>query len=417
MKNLLALLIIFTISIDCNEINSIQIEEIDRNTFKLSMSLQRVALIKSYSRNSDSQIIMELYDTNLETSFEDLFNYPIKKVSVSSEDNLTRVVLDLYENVYWKKPEQIKLNDNILLSLVFEIDKNLNRNTRDIVIAIDAGHGGKDPGSVGGNNILEKDVTLLIAKELERTLRDTYGYRPIMMRGDDNFISLNDRYMNARKLGADALISIHADGFRLTSVKGASVIVWSDEASSSITRNLSNKERKRIQNQIKNIKEYEFDEDAAKTKYPEIYNKKIENSVLLGNKILNELKNDPYTKIHKKNVEFADFRVLKSVDIPSVLVESGFITNPEDAKRLKEKAGRRMIARSIFLGLHEYFLELPPSGSLFEVNKDYLIYEIQTGDVLSEIAIRFGVSIKTLEEYNKLQNKNIYPGQKILIPI
>jgi len=417
MKNLLALLIIFTISIDCNEINSIQIEEIDRNTFKLSMSLQRVALIKSYSRNSDSQIIMELYDTNLETSFEDLFNYPIKKVSVSSEDNLTRVVLDLYENVYWKKPEQIKLNDNILLSLVFEIDKKLNRNTRDIVIAIDAGHGGKDPGSVGGNNILEKDVTLLIAKELERTLRDTYGYRPIMMRGDDNFISLNDRYMNARKLGADALISIHADGFRLTSVKGASVIVWSDEASSSITRNLSNKERKRIQNQIKNIKEYEFDEDAAKTKYPEIYNKKIENSILLGNKILNELKNDPYTKIHKKNVEFADFRVLKSVDIPSVLVESGFITNPEDAKRLKEKAGRRMIARSIFLGLHEYFSELPPSGSLFEVNKDYLIYEIQTGDVLSEIAIRFGVSIKTLEEYNKLQNKNIYPGQKILIPI
>ena len=279
MKNLLALLIIFTISIDCNEINSIQIEEIDRNTFKLSMSLQRVALIKSYSRNSDSQIIMELYDTNLETSFEDLFNYPIKKVSVSSEDNLTRVVLDLYENVYWKKPEQIKLNDNILLSLVFEIDKNLNRNTRDIVIAIDAGHGGKDPGSVGGNNILEKDVTLLIAKELERTLRDTYGYRPIMMRGDDNFISLNDRYMNARKLGADALISIHADGFRLTSVKGASVIVWSDEASSSITRNLSNKERKRIQNQIKNIKEYEFDEDAAKTKYPEIYNKMSTKSI------------------------------------------------------------------------------------------------------------------------------------------
>ncbi len=417
MKNLLALLIIFTISIDCNEINSIQIEEIDKNTFKLSMSLQRIALIKSYSRNSNSQIIMELYDTNLETSFEDLFNYPIKKISVSSEDSLTRVVIDLYENVYWKKPEQIKLNDNILLSLVFEIDKNLNRNTRDIVIAIDAGHGGKDPGSVGGNNILEKDVTLLIAKELERTLRDTDGYRPIMMRGDDNFISLNDRYMNARKLGADALISIHADGFRLTSVKGASVIVWSDEASSSITRNLSNKERKRIQNQIKNIKEYEFDEDAAKNKYPEIYNKKIENSILLGNKILNELKNDPYTKIHKKNVEFADFRVLKSVDIPSVLVESGFITNPEDAKRLKEKAGRRMIARSIFLGLHEYFLELPPSGSLFEVNKDYLIYEIQTGDVLSEIAIRFGVSIKTLEEYNKLQNKNIYPGQKILIPI
>ena len=135
----------------------------------------------------------------------------------------------------------------------------------------------------------------------------------------------------------------------------------------------------------------------------------------MGKKILDQLKKDPFTKIHKQNVEFADFRVLKSVDIPSVLVESGFITNPEDAKRLKTKAGRRMIARSIFLGIHNYFKEMPVSGSLLEDYSNYLNYEIQKGDVLSEIAIRFDVSVDSLNKMNGLANKPIFPGQIIKI--
>ena len=88
----------------------------------------------------------------------------------------------------------------------------------------------------------------------------------------------------------------------------------------------------------------------------------------MGTKILDQLKRDPYTKIHKKNVEYADFRVLKSIDIPSVLVESGFITNPEDAQRLKGKPGRRMIARSIFLGIHNYFKEKPIKATIMKIN-------------------------------------------------
>ena len=122
-------------------------------------------------------------------------------------------------------------------------------------------------------------------------------------------------------------------------------------------------------------------------------------------------------EIHKKDVEFADFRVLKSIDIPSVLVESGFITNPEDAERLKGKPGRRMIARSIFLGVHNYFLENPINGTMIENNNEFLSYKIQKGDVLSEIAIRFGVSVESINENNKLNNKPIYPGQIIKIYI
>ena len=111
---------------------------------------------------------------------------------------------------------------------------------------------------VGSNNILEKDVTLLIAKELERTLRDTQGYRPVMIRDGDETVSLNDRYQRARQYAADILISVHADGFRLASVKGASVFIGSEEASSTVALNLSEKQRKRIQADIKNLKTEDY---------------------------------------------------------------------------------------------------------------------------------------------------------------
>ena len=124
--------------------------------------------------------------------------------------------------------------------------------------------------------------------------------------------------------------------------------------------------------------------------------------ITVGTKGLDQLKRDPYTKIHKKNVEFADFRVLKSIDIPSVLVESGFLTNPEDAERLKTKPGRRMIARSIFLGINNYFIENPIEGTLINNNTDYLEYTIQKGDVLSEIAIRFGVTVESIKVTNNM---------------
>ena len=301
-----------------------------------------------------------------------------------------------------------------MLVLKIHKAKKLKNNIRDIVIAIDAGHGGRDPGAVG-KNVEEKDITLLIARELQRTLRDTFGYQAVMIRENDESVSLNQRYQNARKSGADALISIHADGFRLESVKGASVFIWADEASSSVARNLSEKQRRRIQAQIKDIKPYDFNEDEAKMLYPNTYKNKIDQSFILGTKILDQLKRDPFTKIHKKNVESADFRVLKSVDIPSVLVESGFITNPEDAERLMTKKGRRMIARSIFLGIHNYFLDQPLSGTLLENNQTHVTYKVQEGDTISELAIRFGVTAQSIRQTNNLKSNSIFQGQEIRI--
>ena len=400
-----------------NEISFKSVDELKGGSIEINFILEKVSFIKSYSLENPSRIVMDVYDSDLSSVIDEPYNYPIKKIRATSKDNITRIVVDLYEYVNWIKPKQIKIDKGVLLSLQISKNKKLKSSIRDIVVAIDAGHGGKYPGAVGTNNILEKDVTLLIAKELQRTLRDTEGYSPVMIREGDETVALNDRYQRARQYAADIFISIHADGFRLESVKGASVFIWSEEASSSVARNLSEKQRKRIQADIKNIMEDDFNEDAARKAYPEIYKQKIKDSEILGEKILNELKKDPYTKIHKKNVEYADFRVLKSIDIPSVLVESGFMTNPEDAERLKGKPGRRMIARSIFLGIHNYFLENPLEGTFVEDNPDYLNYEIQKGDVLSEIAIRFGVTVESINKLNNLESRSIFPGQIIKINI
>ena len=408
-------ILIFNYFIYANGITFVGIDEQKDGEINISLILDKVAYINSYSQEDPSRLVLEINDAHSKESISEIYNYPIKQIKSNKDGDHTKIVIDLYDDVFWRKPIQKVTDSGILLNLKLNKDKSLEQNARDIIVAIDAGHGGKYPGAVGPNNILEKDVTLLIAKELERTLRDTKGYQPVMIRDGDQTVSLNDRFQIARRYGADIFISIHADGFKLSSVKGASVFIWSEEASSTIARNLSDTKRERILAEIKNLKPTDFNEDYAREQYPEVYEKKIKQSKILGSKILDQLKRDPFTKIHKKNVEYADFRVLKSIDIPSVLVESGFITNPEDAARLKGKPGRRMIARSIFLGINNYFIENPVSGTLINENTDHLKYTIQKGDVLSEIAIRFGVTVESIDEKNKLNNKPIYPGQTLKI--
>ena len=417
---LLAILCICTITLEAsNRVSFSNISELESGNLKIVFNLDKVALINSYALDEPSRIVIDLKNVALEEQIKSGSFSPIKLIRASEVGDMTRIVIDLKGSVYWKKPWQVKHKDRIDLVLEIKRDRKISQNLRDIIVAIDAGHGGRDPGSVG-KNILEKDVTLLIARELERTLKNTYGYKPVMIRSDDRYVGLDDRYQSARKLGADLFISVHADGFRLTSVKGASVYVWSEEASSITAATLSKNKltsSPEVKSKIGKLDVRDFDEDAARTLYQIAYEAKIDNSVILAEKILEQLKKDPYTKMHKPNVEFADFRVLKSIDIPSVLIESGFITNPDDAKRLEGKAGRRMIARSIFLGIHNYFKVKPKPNTFMASLPQYVEYEIQKGDVISEIAIRFGVTIDEIINLNNLKNKSIYPGQVIKISI
>ena len=417
---LFILLCILTLTTEAaNKISFDRITELESGNLKIVFNLDKVALINSYALDDPSRIVIDLKNTSIKEPIESRFFAPIKLIRANEVGNSVRVVLDLKGSVYWKKPWQVKHKDRVDLILEIKRDRKISNNLRDIIVAIDAGHGGRDPGAVG-KNLLEKDVTLLISKELERTLKNTRGYMPIMIRPDDRYVNLDDRYQNARKLGADLFVSIHADAFSLSSVKGASVYVWSEEASSITAETLSKSKLSsspEVKSKIGKLDIRDFDEDAARTLYQIAYEAKIDNSVILAEKILEQLKRDPYTKMHKPNVEFADFRVLKSIDIPSVLIESGFISNPDDAKRLAGKPGRRMIARSVFLGIHNYFKEKPKPNTFMTSLPKYIEYEIQKGDVISEIAIRFGVTIDEIINWNNLKNKSIYPGQIIQITI
>lgn len=381
--------------------------------YNLEFSLEKTALIVSQSSNSPFSISLEFKESSLEEDFDLKQNYPLKNIKSTSSENGTKIEISFYEPVLWQKPQQIKTENGIKVSLSLEHNKKIKKMTREAIVVIDAGHGGRDPGAIAkSHNVIEKDITLLIANELFRTLENTDGYKPFLVRDDDSFVYLDQRYQSIRQNSGDVFISIHADAFSLPSVKGAAIYIWSEEASSNSARNLSSKRVSSIK-----VDKFDFDEDLARSKYPDLYEAKKNKSLQLGEKILDQLKRDPYTHLHKKRVEYADFRVLKSVDTPSVLIESGFISNSEDAKRLKGKPGRRMIARSIFLGVNNYFKDNLEDDFFIYDSEGYLTYTIQKGDVLSEIAIRFGVPVMDIINTNLIRDEAIFPGQKIKIKI
>ena len=414
-RNLIAVLIFsFHQVVFSNQLDFVGVGEKNRS-YNLEFSLEKTALIVAQSSNSPYSITLEFKETYLKENFDLKLwqNYPIKNIESSTSENNSIIEIFFHKPVAWQKPQQIKTEDGIKVLLSLDHEKEIKKMTREAIVMIDAGHGGRDPGAIAkSHNVIEKDITLLIANELFRTLEDTDGYKPILVREDDSFIYLDQRYQKARQNSGDIFISIHADAFSLPSVKGAAIYIWSEEASSNSAKSLSSKKVSSVR-----VDEFDFDEDLARSKYPNIYEKKKEKSLQLGKKILDQLKRDPYTHLHKKRVEYADFRVLKSLNVPSVLIESGFISNSEDAERLKGKPGRRMIARSLFLGINNYFKENLEDDFFIYDAEGYLTYTVQRGDVLSEIAIRFGVPVMDIINTNLIRDEAIFPGQRIKIKI
>jgi len=412
-KNLIAVLIFSFHQIAfSNQLDFIGVGEKNKS-YNLEFSLEKTALIVAQSSNSPFSISLEFKETSLKENFDLKQNYPIKNIKSSSSESSSTIEIFFYEPVLWQKPQQIKTENGVNVLLSLEHNKEIKKMTREAIVVIDAGHGGRDPGAIAkSHNVIEKDITLLMANELFRTLENTDGYKPILVREDDSFIYLDQRYQKVRQSSGDIFVSIHADAFSLPSVKGAAIYIWSEEASSNSAKSLTSKKVSSVR-----VDKFDFDEDLARSKYPKMYEKKKRESLQLGEKILDQLKRDPYTHLHKKRVEYADFRVLKSLDVPSILIESGFISNSEDAKRLKGKPGRRMIARSLFLGINNYFKENLEDDFFIYDAEGYLTYTVQKGDVLSEIAIRFGVPVMDIINTNLIRDEAIFPGQRIKIKI
>lgn len=233
------------------------------------------------------------------------------------------------------------------------IDNNWSRK---ITIAIDPGHGGEDPGAIGASGSREKDITLKVAKKLKARIDSDPNMRAVLTRDGDYFIPLHGRVMKARKMQADLFISIHADAFTNPAARGSSVFALSEKgATSASARYLAKKENESdlIGGVSLNVK----DPVLARTLLDLSQTATINDSLKLGKAVLGQIGN--INKLHKNHVEQAGFAVLKSPDIPSILVETAFISNPQEERRLNDDEYQDTLVTSIFEGIQKYFATNP----------------------------------------------------------
>lgn len=293
---------------------------------------------------------------------------------------------------------------------------------RDIIIAIDAGHGGEDPGAIGPGKAYEKNVVLQISKELQRQINAEKGFRAELVRTGDYFIPLRKRTEIARKKGADLFVSIHADAAPRSSAYGASVFALSDRGATSETaRWLADSENR--SDLIGGAGSVNLGEDQmlAGVLLDLSMTASLASSLNVGQKVLSNM--GRITRLHKSRVEQAGFMVLKSPDIPSILVETGFISNPSEARKLQTASHQQSLARSIHSGVRQFFHENPPpgtyvawlrdSGKIASVPREHVV---RSGESLALLAQRYQISLPALRSANSLKGDVIKVGQTLNIP-
>ncbi len=288
---------------------------------------------------------------------------------------------------------------------------------RDIVIAIDAGHGGHDPGSVGKNRTREKDVALAISRELARRIDAEPGMRAVLVRNRDVYIDHRMRTDIARRNKADLFVSIHADAVDDRRANGASVYALSLKgASDEAAHQLAQRENA----SVGGVSLDDKDDDLAYVLLDLSQNASLSASLDVGNKIAREM--GKVAKMHRKTVQQAGFLVLKSPDMPSILVETAFISNPAEEKKLRDKGHQGRLANAILAGVRNYFYTNPPPDTQIAANlrrapARQVRHVITRGDTLSEIAERYNVSTAAIRAANKLSNDKIRVGQTLQIPV
>jgi len=229
--------------------------------------------------------------------------------------------------------------------------------TRMLTIALDPGHGGEDPGAIGRRGTYEKNVTLAVARRLKEKIDAEPNMRTMLTRDSDYFVPLNVRVQKARKVQADLFISIHADAWIKPTARGSSVFALSERgATSSAAGWLAKKENDA--DLIGGVNLGTHDKDLAKVLLDLSTTAQINDSLKIGRAVLAELGN--INDLHKAHVEQAGFAVLKAPDIPSILIETAFISNPEEEKRLLDEAYQDRMANSILKGIKAYFSKNPP---------------------------------------------------------
>ncbi|WP_416137567.1 N-acetylmuramoyl-L-alanine amidase [Halomonas sp. HK25] len=294
---------------------------------------------------------------------------------------------------------------------------------RDIIIAIDPGHGGEDPGAIGPNGTREKDVVMEISRRLQRLVDEAEGFRAVMIRDGDYYIGLRQRTQIAREQKADFFVSIHADAFTSPRPNGSSVYALSQRGATSETAQwlaASENRADLIGGVDGNLSLRDKDEVLRGVLLDLTMTATLNDSLSIGGQVLDQL--GRVNRLHRSRVEQAGFMVLKSPDIPSLLIETGFISNPDEERRLRDSSHQQSLARAMFSGLQDHFRRNPPPASLLAWQRDNNRstggneYRIQPGDTLSQIAVRHNVSTDRLKQANELNGDVIRVGQVLRIP-
>lgn len=390
-----------------------------------------------FTLENPNRLVIDLADTSRKSNLSqaNISGSLVKKVRYSTPKNpqSARIVIDMARKatptLFPVEPDGayghrlvIDLQDSnpppasVAPSVVLNADNN-NRD-RDIIVAIDAGHGGNDPGSIGRAGTYEKHITLSIAKYLEKLVNDEPGMRAVMTRNGDYYVALNKRPEIARKSKADLLISIHADAFTAPGPRGGSVWVLSmRRADTELGRWLERSERhsELLGGAAEVISDNASERYLAETILGLSMDHSMSTSYDLSRKVISEMKS--VTQMHKNTPQAASLAVLTAPDIPSILVETGFISNPQEEKNLNWSTYRKKLASSMFSAIKSYFRQVPPDGTLWASQKmTNRTHKVRSGESLSLLAQRYNVKISSLKAVNNLSSDTVRIGQVLTIP-
>ena len=295
----------------------------------------------------------------------------------------------------------------------------VHRPGRDVVIAVDPGHGGHDPGAIGRGKTREKDVALAIARNLAARIDREPGMKAVLVRTGDYYVDHRERMEIARRNKADLFVSIHADAVNDRRAKGASVYALSLKgASDEAAKRLA--QRENASDLVGGVSLADKDQVLASVLLDLSQNSALSASLDVGSMVIGELAK--VGAMHRRSVQQAGFLVLKSPDVPSILVETAFISNPAEEEKLKSQAHKDNLSDAILGGIRKYFYTNPPpdtqiAAAVERAPAGQVDYVIARGDTLSEIAARYNVSLSSIRQANKLNGDTVRVGQKLRIPL
>lgn len=399
---------------------------------RLVMDLSRSTKHSIFTLRGPDRLVIDLKDSRLSDSLKKLPGgsgaIDAIRTGVRANGQL-RVVLDLNVSVRSRSftaGPNAQYGDRLVIDLQQQGNlKTVKRASegraagRDILIAIDPGHGGHDPGAVGRARTREKDVALAISRRLAKHINAEPGMKAVLVRNGDYYVDHWERIEFARRKKADLFISIHADAVDDRRAKGSSVYVLSLKgASDEAAKRLAQRENKT--SLVGGVSLSDKDAVLASVLMDLSQNAALSASLDVGDDVIRELARIGPT--HRRTVQQAGFVVLKSPDVPSILVETAYISNPTEEKKLKSSSHQDKLARSILSGVRAYFHQNPPPNTRIAMNQkrnpgEPVKHVIARGDTLSEIAERYNVSTSALRSANRLSSDKVRVGQTLRIPV